>query len=335
MRGFVVAASVLLITTFTVAQSVERPEEAGKKTNPLNCHQHHYGQFSDWSEPVNLNAAVNSTSNEQWPAIAPNDLSLYFATNRAGGLGQQDIWVSQRSSVSSDWGAPKSVGANVNSSARDNSPYVSPDGHWLLFASNRAGGCGGNDLYVSFRMKTDDDFAWAPAKNLGCQLNSAADELAPNLVIDDDDENSITLNFMSSRLGVFNIYTSTLQPDGTFIAPVMVPELNSNLQPPLGGDGPAWIRNDGREMILNWRTLGGIFDSSDVFVATRDSLKDPWSAPVPLSTVVNTNLAEASPSLSCDGTTLYFSSNRVGGSGGNDLWVATRNLIVRQHPSDK
>lgn len=298
---------------------------------PGNCSQRHFSEFSDWSAPVNLGSVVNTPGSELWPAIAPNDLSLYLATNRPGGSGLLDIWVSRRAGPDAPWGTPLPLGPNVNSTARDNAPYISPDGHRLFFGSNRPGGCGNNDLYVSFRAKTGDDFAWGPAANLGCQVNSTGDEVGPNLVVDDD-TGTTSLYFNSNRLGVFNIYVSTLQPDGTFGAPTLVQELNSNSQPPLAGDGPVWIRNDGLEMILNWNTVTNVAIDSDLWMSARGSLSAPWSQPQNLGTSLNTSYADGWPSLSCDGTTLYFGSNRPGGIGGSDLWIATRIPLGTQHP---
>jgi hypothetical protein len=63
-----------------------------------------------WCEPVNLGATVNSAFNEQYPTITPNGLSLYFESNRPGGEGGLDLWVSQRTSVDSPWETPQNFG---------------------------------------------------------------------------------------------------------------------------------------------------------------------------------------------------------------------------------
>jgi hypothetical protein len=67
-------------------------------------------QFSDWSEPVNLGPVLNSQGrdfNNQHPAISKNGLSLYFVSNRPGGFGNNDIWVSQRRRIHAPWGHRK------------------------------------------------------------------------------------------------------------------------------------------------------------------------------------------------------------------------------------
>ena len=59
--------------------------------------------FSDWSPPVNLGPTVNSPSTEIGPAISKNELSLYISSDRPGGVGGADIWVSQRDSRDDPW----------------------------------------------------------------------------------------------------------------------------------------------------------------------------------------------------------------------------------------
>lgn len=75
-------------------------------------------RFSDWTAPENLGPTVNSSSNEQHPALSPDGLSLYFATDRPGGMRGADLWVSRRDNQQSPWQAPKPVIA-LNSGAAD------------------------------------------------------------------------------------------------------------------------------------------------------------------------------------------------------------------------
>src|SRR3989449_4160539 len=117
-----------------------------------------------------------------------------------GGLGDLDIWVSQRASVNDPWGPPQPLGPNVNSNAADLAPGLSPDGHRMYFGSLRAGGCGGSDLYVSHRHDAKDDFGWEPAVNLGCVVNTPSDELFPTF-FEDDVTGMTTLYYASNRPG--------------------------------------------------------------------------------------------------------------------------------------
>src|SRR5579864_4209591 len=70
--------------------------------------------YTGWSTPVNLGPVVNSAAAEGGPALSGDGLSLYFTSvNRPGGLGSDDIWVSQRPSVSAAWGAPVNLGPTI------------------------------------------------------------------------------------------------------------------------------------------------------------------------------------------------------------------------------
>src|SRR5260370_39819226 len=132
-------------------------------------------QFSPWSAPVNLNnlpgcpAVVNSTSDDQHPAISKDGLSLYFTSNRPGGSGNLDLWVTQRDSLDDCWLPPVNLGPGVNTPSLESAPNLTTDGHWLYFHSKRptwitADGvevpnCGGveADLSVSHRQAKPHD----------------------------------------------------------------------------------------------------------------------------------------------------------------------------------
>src|SRR4030042_7216044 len=77
---------------------------------------------------INLGSVVNSSSNDSTPTISPDGLSLYFASDRAGGQGGNDIWVSKRADLSESWGPPPNLGGPVNSSAGGVFPSLSADG---------------------------------------------------------------------------------------------------------------------------------------------------------------------------------------------------------------
>jgi hypothetical protein len=281
-------------------------------------------RFSEWSAPVNLGPVVNSSSTEAGVFITKDGLSLYFSSYRTGGSGNLDLWVSQRASVDDDWGTPQNLGANINTSSGETTPAISLDGHWLYFASDRAGGNGAQDLYVSRRHNNRDDLGWQPAVNLGSGVNTAANERGPSLFNDDATETT-TLYFSSTRsggVGGEDIYASSLQPDGTFAPPVNVLELNS-----VSGDSNPAIRRDGLEMFLGSARTGQL-GGTDLWVSTRPSTSDPWSTPVNLGAVVNSSVLDFRPAISFDGTALYFHSERSGGYGGYDLYVTTRSKIT-------
>ncbi len=284
-------------------------------------------QFSDWSAPVNLGPVVNSAAQDIEVSVSKDGLRLYLASNRSGDF---DVWVSQRASVDDPWGPPQNLGPSINTPSREQAPFLTLDGHRLYFFSDRPGGLGGTDLYVSRRRDKGDDFGWQPPENLGSGVNGAFNE---NLSVYFEDEltGTGTLYFNSNRaggLGATDIYASTLQPDATFGAAVRVQEISSPF-----ADVAFAIRRDHLELFLASGSgpvdspRPGSFGLFDLWVATRTSAADPWSTPVNLGAIVNSAADEGRGALSFDGTALYIASARPGGSGGTDLWVSTRSKL--------
>ena len=289
-------------------------------------------QFSAWSTPINLGPIVNTTALEGCPALSRDGLSLYFASNRTGGEGGLDLYVSQRESLIDSWGPPVNLGATINSTSNDFCPALSTDGHLLFFASNRAGGCGGIDIYVSRRQDKSQGFGdhgWGPPQNLGCTVNSDQDDFGPNYF---EVNGGGTLYFNSSRdrgAGGQDIYAAirgTDDPFGmpSFYLPVAVFELNT-----ASNDQQPSVRRDGLEVIFTSDRPGGL-GSFDLWVATRGTTSDPWSVPQNLGAPVNSSAADQRPAISWDGAELYFGSTRQGGLGNQDLYVSTRSKVTGQ-----
>ncbi len=283
-------------------------------------------KYSDWSAPVNLGPAINSTFNDQQPAISKDGLSLYFASPRPGGLGSFDMYVSQRGSVDDPWGSPANLGPTVNTTFDEGNPAFSRDGHFLFFQSKRPGGFGGIDIWVSYREHTHDDFDWQPAVNLGTGVNSAADDNGPSY-FENEEDGAPQLYFGSSRpggLGAADIYMSEQMSDGSFGPAVLVTELSS----PRTDNRPS-IRHDGLEIFFQSNRAGSVGTALDLWVATRESTLDAWS-PVNLGGPINTAFLEQNPYLSSDAKTLFFASDRPGGLGGPDIYMSTRTKLRGQ-----
>ena len=291
--------------------------------------------YGPWQAPVNLGPIVNSPYNDLHPAISKDGLSLYISSDRPGGFGMLDIWVSHRDRIGAPWGAPEHLGPNINSPGMDLAPNITPDGHQMYFHSNGRGGCGLADIFVARRHDKRDDFGWEPAENLGCVVNSGFNDAGPTIF--EDEATGITTLYFTRQNNPpgsdqgWDIYATTrMGDDEPFGAPVLVPELSSPFR-----DTRTAIRRDGLEMIISSGRPGGA-GSEDLWVSTRASTLDAWSTPVNLDAdslalgrppVVNSTAFDGAPALSFDGTTLYFFSERPGGFGKRDLYVTTRERL--------
>src|SRR3990172_9426864 len=140
--------------------------------------------FSSWGPAVSLesvlgtNSELNTPFLDGCPMLSRDGQQLYIASNRPDGLGGLDIWVAERASPDGPFGAPVNLGAPINSPYNDFCPSPLRDGHRFMFVSNRPGGCGGSDISLPRRHKEHE---WEEPVNLGCEVNSSADEAGPVL----------------------------------------------------------------------------------------------------------------------------------------------------------
>jgi WD40-like Beta Propeller Repeat len=271
-------------------------------------------KYAEWSTPINLGPNVNSSAMDRGPAISKDGLSLYFASNRIPANGE-DIYVSQRATRDDDWGPAVALGPAINTINEERVPAFSRDGHQLFFASNRPGSLG-VDIWVSRREQTHDDFAWQPAENLGAGVNAGSQDEGPSY--SENDESGVPQLYFSSgmsRPAGAGIYVSDQAADGSFGPAVRVIELGVGQRPS--------IRHDGREIFFTSNRPGSTANSQDLWVATRETVFDAWSAPVNLGSPVNSALVDVQPYISSDGETLFFASNRPSG-GPTDIYMSTR-----------
>lgn len=268
---------------------------------------------AEWSAPVNLGPPINTSSIEFQPAISKNGLSLYFTSDRAGGVGGNDTWVSQRDCADRPWGTPVNL-AVLNTTFSEGGAELSDDERFLFFFSGRPGGPGANDLYVSRRANPKDDFGWDAPTLLGTDVNTAAQENVGDYLRGN-------LYFNRNPIGgLGDIYYAPVTRDGETRGPAV---LIAELSDPATNEFSPTVRTDGREIFFG-SSRPGTFGLGDIWVSTRRSVHAAWSTPENLGRPVNSEFNDASVSLSPDGRTLLFDSDRSGGVGGRDIWMSTR-----------
>ncbi|WP_235964443.1 OmpA family protein [Pedobacter gandavensis] len=127
---------------------------------------------NNWAEPFNLGAPVNSAYWESQPAISPDGNTLYFVSNRPGGIGGYDIWKSNLNEAG-EWSAPINLGPEINTPYDENTPFLHADGKTLYFSSDGWPGMGNKDIFIS-RMQ--DNGHWSLPLNMGYPINTFNEE---------------------------------------------------------------------------------------------------------------------------------------------------------------
>ena len=211
-----------------------------------------------WDSVTNPGSPLNTPHSDGSPNISFDGLSLFFSSDRPGGRGDMDLWVSTRPSLNSTWNAPVNLGATVNSSHFEAMPCISNDGLALYFySSGRPDGLGSGDLWVTRRSSPSE--TWGPPENLGPNINSPEDDGWPCLLAD-----GLTLIFNSNRPGGLGSY--------------------------------------------------------DLHASTRATADEQWRPSFNLGKAVNSPDNDGAPSVSADGQCLLLHSARPGGQGDLDLW---------------
>jgi len=207
-----------------------------------------------------LTMGLNTYDNEDDPTLRGDMLEIYFNSDRPGGSGGGDIWRATRASVFDSWSGVENV-AGVNTASTETTPELTADGLTLYFASDRAGGAGGTDIYRATR-------------------GSLA---------------------------------------AAFDTPLRVTELCS-----ASNDFAAHEQPGGVLLYMGSNRAGGV-GGLDVYRTFRVFVGTPWSSPS-LLLEIDTTATDSDSWVDVLDTVIYFDSDRAGGMGGRDVWMATRGL---------
>lgn len=148
-----------------------------------------------WSYPCNLGGTINTKNWESLAALGPDGKTLIYSTERSGGKGNSDLWVTQL--TEKGWTAPKNLGEAVNTGEDEKWPFIAADGKTLYFSSDGHFGFGGSDLFMVKRL--DDTWTnWSEPVNLGRYVNSLKNDK----------------DFSVSGSGINGFITRSGMPDG-------------------------------------------------------------------------------------------------------------------------
>ncbi len=185
-----------------------------------------------WSEPINAGRNVNSDFWDSAPSIAPDGQALYFCSNRPGGYGGIDIYVSYKS-PKGFWGEAINMGPQINTTGDEQTPFIHADNKSLYFASNGWPGFGGSDLFIA-RKKIDD--TWSTPINLGYPINTYDNE--GSIAVTGNGADGYIASDRADSRGGLDIYKVTLaintRPRKTFYVKGLIADAVT--KKPLAGD---------------------------------------------------------------------------------------------------
>ncbi|HEY3219085.1 MAG TPA: hypothetical protein VGJ80_00010 [Gemmatimonadales bacterium] len=231
-----------------------------------------------------------------------------------------------QSFANSEWSEPVSLGPTINSSFNDQQATLSKDGLHLYFASARPEAPGDVNpdlnLWVAHRACADDSCPWESPVSLGSTVNASVNDFAPALSRDEH-----WLFFASPRQpdgfgssDIWASYRDDVHDDLAWQEPI---NLGAGINTTGFEGGPSYFENDeggGAQLYFN-HNPAPVNSGGDIYVSTQ-AADGSWGDAVPV-TELNSAASEQRPSISHDGRTIYFFSNRPGSSS-DDIWVATR-----------
>ncbi len=125
-----------------------------------------------YKTPEKFNPNINSKNNESQAYITVNGSVMYFSSDRPGGYGGKDLYMSERM-PNGEWGPAYNLGSSINTMYDEDFPFVLDDGVTLFFSSKCPSGMGGFDIYVS---TLSEEGVWSKPENMGYPINTTSDD---------------------------------------------------------------------------------------------------------------------------------------------------------------
>ena len=129
---------------------------------------------TEWTAPVLMPDPINTQYHESSASISPDGKTLYFVSDRPGGIGARDIWYCTLG-ADGKWGDATNIGAPVNTGLDEEGIFIHPDGKTIYFSSKGHNGYGGYDVYRTVRNANDGK--WSSPLNMGTPLNTPGDDV--------------------------------------------------------------------------------------------------------------------------------------------------------------
>lgn len=265
-------------------------------------------QDGRWTEPQPLPAPVNTSAWESQPSLSADGRELYFVSDRPGGQGRLDLWVS-RQQPDGNWGKPENLGPAINTPLNEQAPFIHPDGQTLYFMSKGHPGMGQYDLFLSRRQA---DGSWGPPQNLGYPINTPDNEGALIVSLDGKtayfDTDRLGPTGLSQEMGNADLFSFELYPAARPLPATYVKAVirDANTRRPLiagvdfvklkSGRSHVQAQTDetgeflvvlptGEDYALNVSRPGYFFHSENFALSTAGSLAEPFLLEIGLSPI--------------------------------------------------
>lgn len=277
--------------------------------------------------PENMGASINSKDDEYLPTLTADNNTLVFTrrfprkpTTAQGINEEEDFYVSLRDEKG-NWSKSTRMPEPVNSNDNEGAQCISQDGRVMFFtACGRQDGVGRCDLYMCTR-KGDQ---WSKPRNVGQPVNSGAWESQPTFSID-----GRTLYFVSDRKGGYggmDIWKTTFGKSGWSEPENLGPNINTP-----GNEMSPFIHYDDKTLYFSSDGHPGM-GGMDLFCVRRQE-DGSWGKPENLGYPINTLSDETNLIVSADARTAYYSSDRKGGYGKQDIYTFELPVPVRPERS--
>lgn len=276
--------------------------------------------------PINMGEAMNTTACEYFPNVTADDATFLFTRNREerdpnnGAItrSQEDFYISYRDE-NGKWSVAQNLGSPINTpDNNEGAPSLSADGRFLFYAAcagydgygNGLQGFGACDIFFSQKVNG----VWSKPKNVGAPVNGTSWDSQPSFSSDGK-----TLYFVSHRKGGFgdsDIWMAVLGDDGKWGPAINLGQgINTS-----GREEAVFIHPDNQTLYYASDGLTGM-GGLDLFVCRRDTVTGKWGAPVNLGYPINTEGDESGLIVNGAGQVAYFSSDRKGTLGCDDIYM--------------
>jgi Tol biopolymer transport system component len=229
-----------------------------------------------WGAPERLPSSVNDpTANDFSARLSHDGKSLYFGSNRSGGFGSGDIYVSTRESPAHPWSPAQNLGSLVNTEMFEAFATPSADGNTLYFERSTVAASPDADIWVTTRKNENEP--WGNPYRLDEPINGPNGEFSPSISVD-----GLSLYFGSMRTGNFGFIDIWVSRRESLITPWGQPEnLGPNINSPFSLTLAPFITNNGDSLYFMSSRPGGLgqpgcqfINCLDLYVATCEDCKN-------------------------------------------------------------